>query len=91
MNVSKNIYDGDSQLFIEVQEGCKVSCLKKYWHFVNLLGGQYLFEILHTSPTVKASQNVLRSGCFLRLLWWECSCFCELKEGYKFSCIKTIF
>ena len=30
MDVSKNLYDGDHQLFIEVREGYKVSCVKKY-------------------------------------------------------------
>ena len=46
------MYDGERQLFIEVQEGYKVFCVKRYEHFVHLLGGQYLFEILRTSPTV---------------------------------------
>ena len=55
------MYDGERQLFIEVQEGYKVFCVKRYEHFVHLLGGQYLFEILHTSPTVKSSKNVVKS------------------------------
>ena len=46
--------------FFEVNERYKES-------FVNLLLGCYLYVILHTSPTVKISKNVLKSakcGCF---------------------------
>ena len=30
----------------------------------NLLGVQYLFEILHTPLTVKNSESEIKSGCF---------------------------
>ena len=40
------------------------SLLQKYLCFGILLGGRYLFEILHTSSTVKNSKNVLKNGCF---------------------------
>ena len=28
MNVSKTLGDGESKLFLEIKEGCKVSCVK---------------------------------------------------------------
>ena len=30
----------------------------------DILGSQHLFELLHTSSTVKNSENVVKSGCF---------------------------
>ena len=40
-----------------------MSCVK-YILLSDLLGSQYLFEILQTSPTVKNSENRVKSGCF---------------------------
>ena len=45
-------------IFFEMKERCKVSCVKKYF-LAELLGSQYLLEILQTSPTVKNSENVV--------------------------------
>ena len=42
----------------------------------NLLGSQYLFEILQTSITVKNSENVVKSECFEKRLQWRApNCF----------------
>ena len=39
----------------------------------DLLGSQYLFEILQASLTVKNGENVVKSGCFeKRLRWRDC-------------------
>ena len=35
------------------------------------MGGQYLFEILHTSTTVRTSKNVVKSGYFQKLQRWR--------------------
>ena len=40
--------------------------LENYYYFSDLLGGSYLFEILHTSSTMKISKNVVKTGCFQR-------------------------
>ena len=45
-------------IFFEMKERCKVSYVKKYF-LAELLGSQYLLEILQTSPTVKNSENVV--------------------------------
>ena len=37
----------------------------------DLLGSQYLFEILQASLTVKNGENVVKSGCFEKRLWWR--------------------
>ena len=37
----------------------------------DLLGSQYLFEILQTSLTVKESENVVECGCFEKRLQWR--------------------
>ena len=44
-----------------------MSCVKKYF-LAELLGSQYLLEILQTSPTVKNSENVvtLRNAFVIR-------------------------
>ena len=63
MDVSKNVCDGERQLYFEMKEGYKASCVK-YWYFAELLGGWFLFEILHTSSTVKTSENVVKRWCF---------------------------
>ena len=44
--------------------------------FVNdLLGSQHLFEILQTSLTFKNCENVVKSGCFEKLLRWRAPIF----------------
>ena len=42
--------------------------LCKYNVVADLLGIQYFFEILQNSLTVKNSENVVKSGCFKKLL-----------------------
>ena len=41
----------------------------------DLLGSQHLFEILQTSLTLKNSENVVKSGCFKKLLRWRAPIF----------------
>ena len=57
MNISKN-FSNEERNFFEIKEGFKVSCVKIYF-LSELLGSQYLLEILKTSPTVKNSENVV--------------------------------
>ena len=52
-----------------MKEGCKLSCVKMV--LAELLGSQHLFEISQTSLTVKNSENVVKSGCFKKLLQWR--------------------
>ena len=48
----------------------KVDVFKKHlrWRAPNLFGkegnGCYLFELLHSSHTIKSSKNVVKKGCF---------------------------
>ena len=65
MDVSKNLYDGERQLFIQAKERYKVSYVKKIY-FAKLLGGQHFCEILHTSSIVRASKNVVKKYMFLK-------------------------
>ena len=61
--------------------GYKASCAK-ILIFYYLLRGQYLFEILHTSPIVKTSKTgktVVKSVCFWKLSM-EKTFFREMKE-----------
>ena len=58
----------ESAIFFEMKEGCKVSC---FILLADLLGSQYLFEILQASLTVKNSENVVKSGCFEKRLRWR--------------------
>ena len=46
--------------FFQVKEGYKFSCVKIIM-CVELLGDCYLFEILHTSSTVKTRWDVVKS------------------------------
>ena len=56
MNVSKNHCQKDWQLFFEMNEGCKVTCIK----ITDLVGSQNLFEIYHTSLPIKNSEYVVK-------------------------------
>ena len=49
-----------------------------------LLGSQYLFEILHTSLTVKNSENVEKSGCFEKRLRWRAPISFRNEGGISF-------
>ena len=46
----------------------------------DIVGSQYLLEILQTSLAVKNSENVVESGCFERRLWWNGPIF-DRNEG----------
>ena len=37
----------------------------------DIWGSQYLFEILQTSYTVNDSENVVKRGCFEKILRWR--------------------
>ena len=53
--------------FVKMKHRCKVPCVK----IADLLGSQYLFEILQISLIVKNSENMVKSGCFKNLLQWK--------------------
>ena len=55
-----------------------------FW-LTEILGSQYLFEILQISFTFKNSKNVGKSGCFEKRLRWKALIFYEVTEGYKVS------
>ena len=42
------------------KNGCNTTCVKKYIYVAKLLRSCYLFEILHTSTTIKTSKNVIK-------------------------------
>ena len=52
----------------------------------NLLGSQYLFELLQTSLIVRNSENVVESRCFDG----KQQLFFEMKEEYKVPCVKLL-
>ena len=51
-----------------------MSCAKNIV-LTDLLGSQYLFEILQTLLTVKNNENGVKSGCFKKLLRWKAPIF----------------
>ena len=50
-------------------------CLFKSLLLADLLGSQYLLEILQSSLTVKNNENGVKSGCFEKLLQWRAPIF----------------
>ena len=56
-------------IFFELKWKHNVSSVKII--FTNLMGGQYLFEILHTSTTMRTSKNAVKSGYFQKLQRWR--------------------
>ena len=52
-----------------------VRCLFKSPLLADLLGSQYLLEILQSSLTVKNNENGVKSGCFEKLLRWRAPIF----------------
>ena len=44
----------------------------------SLLESQYLFETLHTSPTIKNSKNVVKRDWFKKALRWRAPIFFEM-------------
>ena len=55
VDVLKNVRDEENQYFLKIYL-YKVPCVKMLI-LGKLLGGRYLFEILHSSFTVKISKN----------------------------------
>ena len=86
MNAWKNLCYGECHFF-ERKKVYKISYLK-YKYFVILLGGQYLFEILNTSSTVKTSENVVKGWCLYKSLNQRVTISFRRKEGCKVSCVK---
>ena len=74
MNVSRNLCDGEHKVFFG-NEGAVSGVLYKNNFVSDLLGSQYLFEILQTSLTFRNSENVVKSGCFEKLLRWRAPIF----------------
>ena len=58
----------------------------------DLLGSQYLFEILQTSLNVKNSKNIYSINWMFRKTFATESTnfFFEMKKGYKISCVKIL-
>ena len=54
----------------------------------DLHGSKYLFEILQTSLTVKTSENVVKSGCFEKLLRWRVTTLFRNEAKMKCPCVK---
>ena len=59
----------ESVTFSEMKMGCKITCVKAF--LTDLLGSQYLFEVYHTSLTIKNSENVGKSSCFENIVTME--------------------
>ena len=56
-------------------EGAVSGILYKNNFESDLLGIQHLFQILQTSFTFKNNENVVKSGCFKKLLRWRAPIF----------------
>ena len=48
----------------QMKEGCKVFCVKILIYIRKLLRDRYLFEILHTSSSLRLGKNVVKSRSF---------------------------
>ena len=70
MDDSKRFCDGEGKFLFEIKD---VLC--KNILLTDLLGSQYLFEILQTSLTVKNNENGVKSACFEKLLRWRAPIF----------------
>ena len=80
MDISKNLCDGEHNFFCW-NEGEVAGVLCKKFFVADLLGSQYLFEILQPSLTVKNSENVVKSGCLEKRLRWTASIFFRNEGG----------
>ena len=56
-------------------EGAVSGVLCKNIFVADLLGSQNLFKILETSLIVENSENVVKRGCFLKILGWRAQIF----------------
>ena len=70
MNVSRNLCDRERKFFFG-NERAVSGVLYKNNFVSDLLGSQYLLEILQSSLTVKNNENGVKSGCFEKLLRWR--------------------
>ena len=89
MDISKNLCDGERTFFVGMKEKSQIF-LCKIIFVADLSGSQHLFQVLQTSLIFKNSENVVKSGCFEKLLRWKRQFFSEMKEGYKVSCVKIL-
>ena len=62
------------KIFGNVGRTYKASTVKMFFFFDDLLGRQYLFEILRTSLTVKISEDMVKSRYFEMLCDGERQC-----------------
>ena len=74
MDFSKNFCDGENAFFYW-NKGAVSDVLCKSIFGADLLGSQYMFEILQTSFTFKNSENVVKSGCLQKRLRWRVPIF----------------
>ena len=74
MNVSRNLCDEEHKIFFG-NEGAVSGVLYKNNFVSDLLGSQYLLEILQSSLTVKNNENGIKNGCFEKLLRWRAPIF----------------
>ena len=66
--------------YFEMKEKCKVSCVNIIC-LADLLGSQYLFEILQRSLIVKNSENGVKSRCSEKWSRWRAPIFFRNEGG----------
>ena len=75
-------------------EGAVSDVFCKIVFVADLLGSQYLIEILQTSLNAKNSENVVKSGCLEKLLGWSVKlgldCNCNKYELLLLVSLRTI-
>ena len=67
VDILKNLCDEEHTFFFLLKTNTK-SLVQKCYCFSNLLGSQYLFEILHTPLIVKNSENKIKVDVSKNLL-----------------------
>ena len=73
MRISKSHCDKDWHFFRN-ERGLQDDLFRNNF-LTNLFGSQYLFEICHTSITIKNSENVVKRECFEKRLLWRAQIF----------------
>ena len=63
--------------------------MQKYF-LADLLGSQYLFEMLQTSLTVKNKKNVVKNGCLEKRLRWMFLKTCAMESTVFFNSRKGV-
>ena len=79
MDVCKRFCGGDCNFFLN--KGGLSGILCRHVLLPDLLGSQHLLVILQTSVSFKNSENVVKSGCFEKRLWWKAPTFFRNKGG----------